>query len=78
VWWRRSRIETIERARHKIEDATVTHTDDARNAIDRAAIAVQQAQEGLDEMTSLTANIRAERLKNHFGQIVFDAMRPPK
>jgi hypothetical protein len=78
MWWKRGRIEKLERARHKVESGTVTHAEDAKHAIDRAAIAVQQAQEGLDEMTTLTANIRAERLKNHFGQIVFDAMRPPK
>jgi 20S proteasome alpha/beta subunit len=74
----RSKIEKLEQARHRVEVATSGHADDAKRAIDRAATAVQQAQEGLDEMTTITDSITAERLKNHFAQVILTTMSPPK
>jgi len=75
---RSSKLQDLERSRRRVEVATSGHADDAKRAIDRAATAVQQAQEGLDEMTTITDSITAERLKNHFAQAILSTMNPPK
>jgi len=74
--WPWSRVDRLERQRGKFMTVTVARTEEAHEAIGRAETAIVQAQTGLSEMKILNKSIRAERVKNHFGSIMYDAMKP--